>query len=100
MSVPALGIAYKVLNIVHATTAGSPAAQAELTKDGKAASSPHFVQGDKIAKAEFLKGTAVPLAGKEKVDLPEPIDFTAEKSRIGPISAIACRSFRRVSRCG
>jgi regulator of sigma E protease len=79
MSVPSLGIAYKVLNIVHATEPDSPAARAELELDGKPASVAHFVQGDQIAKAEFLPGDAKIPAGKEKVDLPSPIEFSAEK---------------------
>jgi regulator of sigma E protease len=53
VSVPALGLTYKVLNIVHTTDKGSPAAQAELTIDGKPASVPLFAARDEIVKAHF-----------------------------------------------
>jgi regulator of sigma E protease len=79
MSVPSLGIAYKVLNIVHATAPDSPAAKAELEQDGKPAAVAHFVQGDQIAKAQFLQGDAKVPDGKEKLELPDPIEFSAEK---------------------
>lgn len=79
MSAPSLGIAYKILNVVHATESDSPAAKAVLEKDGKPAEAQHFVQGDSIVKAEFLAGSAKPAADSEAVKLPDPIEFSDEK---------------------
>lgn len=79
MSAPSLGIAYKVLNVVHAAEPDSPAAKAELENNGKPAEAPHFVQGDAIVKAEFLPGTAKPAKDSDKINLPDPIEFSDEK---------------------
>jgi regulator of sigma E protease len=78
MSAPALGIAYKVLNIVHTTEPESPAAAVELQLEGKPATAPHFLQGDQIVKADLISSEA----GKEleaKVGLPRTYEFSAEK---------------------
>jgi regulator of sigma E protease len=53
VGVPALGIVYKVLNIVEKTDKDSPAGQARLTKDGKPAEAALFAPGDEIVRAEF-----------------------------------------------
>jgi regulator of sigma E protease len=87
VSAPALGITYRVLNIVHETLKDSPAALAQLSQDGKPASPPHFAAGDEVVSARFL------LPSKEKADAatsqdstelemtaaPEQIPFSAEK---------------------
>ncbi|MGD9720833.1 MAG: site-2 protease family protein [Pirellulales bacterium] len=54
VDVPALGIAYRVLNIVDKADKDSPAALAQLTKDGKPADVPVFASGDEIVQAEIL----------------------------------------------
>ncbi len=85
VSVPALGIAYKVLNFVHQTTKDSPAALAQLTKDDKPAAVPLFAAGDEIVRAEFIlpaKGGGKQTADPTQVSMtsaPEPIEFSSEK---------------------
>ena len=53
VGVPALGITYKVLNIVDRTDKDSPAASAQLTKDGKTAQVALFAPRDEIVRAEI-----------------------------------------------
>ena len=82
VSVPALGITYKVLNIVHQTDKESPAAEATLLDGDKPAAVPRFAASDEVVKAEIIlpKKTAV---DEDKVEVavskaPEPIEFSAE----------------------
>jgi regulator of sigma E protease len=51
VGVPALGITYKVLNIVDTAEKDSPAGRAKLTVDGKPAKVALFAPGDEIVKA-------------------------------------------------
>ncbi|MBI3837247.1 MAG: site-2 protease family protein [Planctomycetia bacterium] len=81
VSVPAMGITYKVLNIVHQTEKGSPAAVAQLMQGDKPAAAPLFASGDEIVKAEFL----APKHDKPQADsaamalVPDPVEFSGEK---------------------
>jgi regulator of sigma E protease len=85
VSVPALGIAYKVLNFVHQTDKDGPAARASLTQGDQPAMVPRFAAGDEIVRAEFVMPR--PSAGaKEKTDdevtpgtVPDAIEFSADK---------------------
>jgi regulator of sigma E protease len=91
VSVPSLGIAYKVLNVVHQTEKDSPAAQAQLTKDGKPANVPLFASGDQIVEAVFIvpkpkeglteeqkKEQAERDKLERKIAQPEPLKFGEE----------------------
>ena len=86
VSVPALGLTYRVLNIIHQTEKDSPAAVAQLTQDDKPAAVPLFAAGDEIVKAEFV----LPKAPTDKAAIdateivmttaPPAIEFSAEKA--------------------
>ncbi len=85
VSVPALGLTYRVLNIVHQTDKDSPAALAQLSQDDKPAAVPLFAAGDEIVRAEFVLPKAS--AGKDKAateivmtTAPSAIEFSAEKA--------------------
>ena len=82
---PALGIACRVLNIVHRAERGGPAAEAQLTDGGKPASVSRFAAGDEIVRAEFTlpanwekraEGTDSALF---IIGAPKPIEFSREK---------------------
>ncbi len=66
VSVPALGITYQVLNIVHEAEKDSPAADATLAGEGEKAQAAHFSSGDEIVQAEFL-------LSKQKREKPEHV---------------------------
>ncbi len=53
VSVPALGLTYKVLAKVQEIVPESPAAEVVLTKDGKPAAQGAFTPGDEIVGASF-----------------------------------------------
>jgi len=85
VSVPALGIAYKVLNIVQQTDKDSPAARAELTKDGAAANVALLAPNDEIVSAEVILPPVKKDADEKKqdeteaiVNEPKPIEFGQE----------------------
>jgi regulator of sigma E protease len=88
ISVPALGLTYRVLNIVHQTEKDRPAAAAQLTQDDKPAAVPLFAAGDEIVRAEFI--LPKPAEGADKVaaesneitltKAPPAIEFSAEKA--------------------
>ncbi|MEX2111961.1 MAG: site-2 protease family protein [Pirellulales bacterium] len=80
VDVPALGIAYRVLNIVDTTEKDSPAARGELTKDGKPAEVALFAPRDEIVQAEFIAPEpAEETPDDEKlVDDSKPLEFSAE----------------------
>ncbi|HTM56528.1 MAG TPA: site-2 protease family protein [Pirellulales bacterium] len=73
VDVSAVGITYKVLNVVHEAAADSPAARAELRKDGKTASVPRFAAGDEIVSARFVapKTPTQPDTSEQVVPLPD-----------------------------
>jgi len=54
VSAPALGITYKVLNIVHQTIKDSPAADAELLEGDKPAATARLAPEDEIVEALFI----------------------------------------------
>ena len=79
VGVPALGIAYKVLNIVETTDKDSPAANAELTKDDKPAEVAKFAPQDEIVEAKFvLPEKTDGLAEDELPDVSLPVKFGEE----------------------
>jgi regulator of sigma E protease len=81
VSVPALGIAYKVLNIVHQTDKDGPAAAAKLTKDGQPADVPLFAQGNEIVKAAFeIPKPDATQKSDDKLDMSDaqPVEFGEE----------------------
>jgi len=53
VSVPSLGLTYKVLAKVREIVSDSPAAKAELTKDGEPATQKSFAPGDEIVAASL-----------------------------------------------
>jgi regulator of sigma E protease len=57
LGIPALGIAVRVLNIVHEAQKGSPAAAAELVDGEKPASVPLLAAGDEIVEAQMILPT-------------------------------------------
>ncbi len=69
VDVPALGISYRVLNIVDTTEPDSPAARAALQKDGKPAEVALLAQGDEIVQAEIIE--------------PEPAEEPAGRRKVG-----------------
>jgi regulator of sigma E protease len=77
VSVPALGLTYGVLNIVHQTDKDSPAAVAQLTQDDKPAAVPLFAAGDEIVRAEFLLPKVA--ADEDNIDI-KSIEFSADKA--------------------
>jgi regulator of sigma E protease len=58
MSVPSIGIAYRVLTVVQRTEEGSPARKVILKKGEQPAEVPQFAPGDKVVKAEIIGGDA------------------------------------------
>lgn len=80
VDVPALGISYRVLNIVDTTEPDSPAARAALQKDGKPAEVALLAQGDEIVQAEIIEpepAEDTPDAEKVIQDA-KPLEFNAE----------------------
>ncbi len=82
VSVPALGIAYKILNIVHQTEKESPAAEATLLDGDKPAAVPRFAASDEVVKAEIILPKKATV-DEDKVEVavpksPEPLEFSAE----------------------
>jgi regulator of sigma E protease len=87
VSVPALGLTYRVLNIVHQTDKDSPAATAQLSQDDKPAAVPLFAAGDEIVKAEFIlpKKTSAEEKSADPTQItmtsaPSAIEFSADKA--------------------
>jgi regulator of sigma E protease len=85
VSIPALGVAYKVLNIVHETDKGSPAADAELNKDGKPAGVPRFALGDQIVSAAFKLPPAPERADNDATSDEEKHTKRQDWSKLQPI---------------
>jgi regulator of sigma E protease len=79
LAVPALGITYRVLNVVQGTEKGSPAAGATLTQDGKPAGESSLAPGDEIVRAEFTFPTNLkePEDGKAVLS-PDAVEFGAD----------------------
>ena len=84
VSVPALGITYKVLNIVQQTDKDSPAARAELTKDGEAANVALLAPNDEIVSAEVILPPAKKDDEKDKQADTEAIVNDAQADRVRP----------------
>ena len=85
VSVPALGLTYRVLNIVHQTDKDSPAASAQLSQDDKPVAVPLFAAGDEIVRAEFVLPKASADKDKSATEIvmttaPPAIEFSAEKA--------------------
>ena len=88
ISVPAVGLTYRVLNIVHQTDKDSPAATTQLTQDGAPAAVPLFAAGDEIVQAEFILPKPADAAAKSEAEsteitmskAPAAIEFSAEKA--------------------
>lgn len=77
-SAPTMGIAYRVLNVVHRTEPESPARKATLLKDGKEAPSPQIAPEDKIVKAEIVAGSDAERKFLERADYAS-FEFSDEK---------------------
>jgi regulator of sigma E protease len=88
VGVPALGIAFKVLNIVHQTQKGSPAADAELRDADQPASVPRLASNDEVVRASFQLPPRATDAAKPPLDRDqeatiggqiEPVSFSAQE---------------------
>lgn len=84
VSVPSLGLAYKVLNIVHEATKGGPAASVQLMQNDAPATVPLLAAGDEIVLAKLelpKKDGAQSESSADSLDIvnSDPIEFSADK---------------------
>src|SRR5690606_14678334 len=84
VAVPSLGLTYKVLAKVAEVDPDSPAAKAELTKDGEPAKAAHFAAGDEIVEASLkLPELTAEQETDQRIAWPqagEPLPFGTEKA--------------------
>lgn len=74
-SSPSLGIAYRVLNVVHRVEEGSPARKAVLMNGDQKAAVSQLVPGDTIVRAEIIPGDEKEAEALKKA---KPIEFSDE----------------------
>jgi regulator of sigma E protease len=77
-SAPTLGIAYRVLSVVHRIEADSPARKATLMENGKEATVSKFEPQDMVVKAEVIPGNAAEKKLFDERKL-KPFEFSDEK---------------------
>jgi regulator of sigma E protease len=77
--VPALGLTYRVLNVIAGTEKGSPAEGAKLSKEGSADGASAFAANDEIVRAEFqLPEKVEDLEDGKPATAPDPVDFSED----------------------